>query len=201
MPPIVRPSADPPAPPPSSAVLPGWSRLPRGRLPNGADPRAYYAAEPESARDAFADAWPARCDAIALASLRARCATGEPDRLVAAARERERIAEETRVAEQVRRIHAQQRDDGDGDVLDRARRYLAAVPGGVSGQGRGNDAWRCVLHMVRGWALPGAVALEMLMADYAPRCSPPLPEAEVRGMVRRAERAARAGWGWLREER
>ena len=141
MPPLVRPSADPPAPPPSSAVLfQGWSRLPRGRLPNGADPRAYYAAEPEPVRDAFADAWPARCDAAALASLRARCATGEPDRLVAAARERERLAEEARVAEQVRRIREQQRDDGDGDVLDRARRYLAAIPGGVSGQGRRNDA-------------------------------------------------------------
>lgn len=83
------------------------------------------------------------------------------------------------------------------DAIAAASRYLAKVPGGDSGQGRNPQAWAAVLHTVRGFALDEAEAVDLLAAEYSPRCAPPLPRSELRGMVRRAIRASKPPWGGL----
>lgn len=113
-------------------------------------------------------------------------------------REEDAAAERARVEADLQRVRAQH---GTGDAYGRASAYLAACDGAVSGQGRSDTAWGVVLRVVRGFALGERDALALLESEYAPRCQPRLPHAELRGMVRRAMSASKPPWGCLLEQR
>jgi hypothetical protein len=85
-------------------------------------------------------------------------------------------------------------------VLERARRYLAALPPAVTGQ-RG-DLWtfRVCCRLVRGFALSDADAISVL-AGWNARCQPPWSERELRDKLRSARRYGREPIGGLAEAR
>lgn len=84
-----------------------------------------------------------------------------------------------------RREHA---DDPDR-VLRRARAYLRRLPPAISGS-HGHDAtYRAAVALVRGFALDGRDALDLLANDFNPACSPPWSERELARKVREAQRA------------
>jgi hypothetical protein len=159
---------------------------------------AWAAAHPEEA--AFRLAWPARCDAAAAVRFRQREAAGESMRDLAVLDEMRARAERDRHAAELARIAAERarlvgKQTDAGDVTARASSYLAAM-GAESG-----GAWKAALALVRGFALDEGAALGLLATEYAPRYHRALPRAELIGMVRRASRATRTGYGWLLEER
>lgn len=157
--------------------------------------------------------WAAMLDnleALNLARLRERWPLdggGEGPRALAILADAAKAREAARLAQETARITAERKRlgleaaGGGSDVLERASRYLAAIPGGSSGQGRSNGAFGVAVALVRGWALPEGVALSMLEREYAPRCKPRWTHRELVGMVRRASRATRTGYGWLLEGR
>ena len=84
--------------------------------------------------------------------------------------------------------------------VDRAKAYLAKCDGAVSGQGGHNRTFAVTSALVNGFLLPPDVALNLLLGDYNPRCSPPWSEQEFKHKV---ESAITAGppegktYGWL----
>lgn len=73
------------------------------------------------------------------------------------------------------------------DTVERARRYAAAMEPSVSGS-RGHDrAFAAAMALVHGFELPAHDALNVLLAEFNPRCSPPWTEAELRHKVASAE--------------
>jgi len=65
------------------------------------------------------------------------------------------------------------------DVAERARRYLAQMPGAVSGQGGHNQTYRAACALVLGFGLTPDEALPIL-AGWNTICEPPWTEAELR---------------------
>lgn len=86
------------------------------------------------------------------------------------------------------------------DITDRARRYLARMPGAVSGSGGHHTTWRAALAMVKGFDLEPGEALAILRADYNPRCSPTWTDRELQHKVETAAKA-RVEAGWLLRDR
>ena len=81
--------------------------------------------------------------------------------------------------------------------VERARRYLAALPPAISGSGGHAATWAAALALVRGFDLPAEVAFELLASDYNARCEPPWSERELRHKVELADRDADAERGYL----
>ena len=81
--------------------------------------------------------------------------------------------------------------------VNRARRYLAALPPAISGSGGHAATWAAALALVRGFELPPEVAFELLARDFNPRCEPPWSERELRHKVESAARDAEAERGYL----
>lgn len=150
-------------------------------------------------------AWEERCDGAALARLRGRCASGEAaDDLAALDAQLAREAA-GRAAEQLQRIAAERvrlgldgpaEGRGKADPASRASRYLASISADSSGQ-----AFAAAVALVRGFALDEGAALGLLEREYAPRFHRALPRRELVGMVQRAARASRTGYGYLLEGR
>jgi hypothetical protein len=84
------------------------------------------------------------------------------------------------------------------NVLDRARRYLSALPPAVAGQHGDLHTFRVCCRVVRGFALDDTEAL-MLLADWNARCEPPWSEHELIDKLRRARRYGREPVGGLLE--
>ncbi len=82
------------------------------------------------------------------------------------------------------------------DRVERARRYLAAVPPAVAGQGGDLRTFRVCCRLVRGFALAQDVALQLL-ADWNARCDPPWTEQELIAKLEHAERYGREPVGGL----
>lgn len=59
------------------------------------------------------------------------------------------------------------------DVEKRAVAYLLAMPPAISGQYGDRQTMKACHKMVKGFALPAARALELLVEHYNPRCVPP----------------------------
>lgn len=77
--------------------------------------------------------------------------------------------------------------DGDaGDVMQRARAYLRAIPGAVSGQGGHAQTFTAAMAMVRGFALGEADGVALLASEYNPKCSPPWSPRELAHKVKSA---------------
>jgi hypothetical protein len=83
-------------------------------------------------------------------------------------------------------------------ALERARRYLAALPPAIAGQHGDLHTFQVCCRLVRGFALPDADALSLL-ADWNARCEPPWSERELMDKVRRARRHGREPIGGLVE--
>lgn len=60
-----------------------------------------------------------------------------------------------------------------------ASRYLANVPGAVSGENGSGRTYRAVCVVCLEFDLPRDVALDLLMREYNPKCSPPWSEQEM----------------------
>jgi hypothetical protein len=85
-----------------------------------------------------------------------------------------------------------------GDRMERARRYLAAVPPAVSGQHGDVHTFRICCRLVRGFALSDADALAV-MSEWNARCEPPWAYRELRDKLARARRYGREPIGGLVE--
>jgi len=81
--------------------------------------------------------------------------------------------------------------------LEMAGRYLAKIPGAVSGQGGHDQTFWAAITMVRGFALGAEAGFEILWREYNPRCNPPWSEPELRHKAEHAVTGANNEWGWL----
>ena len=81
--------------------------------------------------------------------------------------------------------------------VERASRYLAAMPPAISGSGGHAAAFRAALVLVRGFQLPPDEALKLLAQDFSPRCQPPWSLWELKHKVQSAATRARVPAGWL----
>ena len=85
-------------------------------------------------------------------------------------------------------------------VIERARRYLAALPPAVSGQHGDVTTFRACCRLVRGFLLSDDDALT-LIHEWNSRCEPPWTERELVDKIRRARRYGREPLGGLLETR
>ena len=85
-------------------------------------------------------------------------------------------------------------------VIERARRYLAALPLAVSGQNGDVTTFRACCRLVRGFLLSDEDALALLH-EWNSRCEPPWTERELVDKIRRARRYGREPLGGLLETR
>lgn len=84
------------------------------------------------------------------------------------------------------------------NTIDRARAYLAKVPGAVSGQAGHDQTFAAAMALAHGFCLPEGNALALLAGDYNPRCAPPWSPAQLRHKVQSACRTTPAKpRGWL----
>lgn len=79
--------------------------------------------------------------------------------------------------------------------LERARRYLAKMPGAISGSGGHATTFAAAVAMVRGFALEPDDALRMLLEIHNPICVPRWTENELRHKVKQAYLRARVPFG------
>ncbi|MDB6119618.1 MAG: hypothetical protein JWO08_3399 [Verrucomicrobiaceae bacterium] len=79
-----------------------------------------------------------------------------------------------------------------GDTLERARRYLAAMPPAISGGGGHAATFKVAVALVRGFALAETEALPLLMEWNATSAQPPWREADLRHKLRDAAKSPRA---------
>lgn len=86
------------------------------------------------------------------------------------------------------------------DVVERARRYLAALPPAVSGQHGDVATFRACCRLVRGFLLSDDEALSLLH-EWNARCEPLWSERELIDKIRRARRYGREPLGGLLEAR
>lgn len=72
--------------------------------------------------------------------------------------------------------------------VDRARAYIAAIPGAVSGAGGHNQTFAAACALIHGFALDEATVLDLLR-EYNSRCQPSWSEQELLHKIRSAARA------------
>jgi hypothetical protein len=94
---------------------------------------------------------------------------------------------------------------GESDVpadwrLERARRYLAALPPAIAGSHGDLHTFRVCCRLVRGFALDDADAL-MLLQEWNTRCLPPWTDRELEQKITSARRYGRESIGGLLEAR
>ena len=85
-------------------------------------------------------------------------------------------------------------------VVERARRYLAALPPAVSGEHGDASTFRACCRLVRGFLLSDSDALTVLR-EWNARCVPPWTERELADKIQRARRYGREPLGGLLEAR
>ena len=88
------------------------------------------------------------------------------------------------------------RASGVGDVATRARAYLAAIPGAVSGQNGHATTFKAAQALVRGFMLDAETAYQLL-AEWNRTCSPPWRERELRHKIKSAGQRATMAEGAL----
>ncbi len=86
-------------------------------------------------------------------------------------------------------------------TLERARRYLAACDPAISGQGGHNQTLTVASKLVKGFALPPDIALDLLWEEYNPRCTPPWSSKELEHKITEANRHSTLTLGSLLNER
>lgn len=85
-----------------------------------------------------------------------------------------------------------------GDRVKRASAYLARMPAGVSGENGHGATWKAACALLHGFELPAGVVLELLVAEFNTRCTPPWSTRELEHKVATAAADARQyGTGYL----
>lgn len=76
--------------------------------------------------------------------------------------------------------------------IERARRYIARIPGAISGAGGHTATFNAVAHVMIGFDLDPDTTLSIVASDFNPRCDPPWSEREllhkIRSVAERCER-------------
>jgi len=85
------------------------------------------------------------------------------------------------------------------DVVERARRYLRAMPGAVSGQGGHAQTFLAAQVLVRGFRLDEGVAYSLL-CEWNRSCDPPWGEKALRHKVSSAAKSGSMAWGKMLED-
>lgn len=85
-------------------------------------------------------------------------------------------------------------------IVRRAREYMAAVPGAVTGNGGHQQTWDAAINCIRGFDLDMGEAREVL-DEYNRRCDPPWSARELEHKLAGILSAERVGRGWLLEDR
>lgn len=83
---------------------------------------------------------------------------------------------------------ASQRTHSQSDVEEQASKYLAAIPGAISGSGGHSQTLKAAIALVKGFDLPTSVAYRILQAEYNGRCEPPWTERELQHKVDEANK-------------
>ena len=87
------------------------------------------------------------------------------------------------------------------DTIDRAKRYLEAMPASISGSGGHNAALTAAQALVNGFCLESETALTLLLERFNPSCEPPWTEAELRHKIQSAiDNPPNKPRGWLLAE-
>lgn len=84
------------------------------------------------------------------------------------------------------------------DVYERAKRYVASVPGAVSGQGGHAATFLLAQRLVRGFQLDDGTALELL-TQWNTTCDPPWSHWELKRKIREAYQKGTMRFGELLE--
>lgn len=79
----------------------------------------------------------------------------------------------------------------------RARAYLARMPEAIQGQGGSLALLEAALALCKGFSLPQSQALELLRAEYNPRCQPEWSDKELEHKVADAAKSDRVPDGYL----
>jgi len=96
---------------------------------------------------------------------------------------------------------AQKMEDDLERRITRASKYIAKMPGAISGSAGHAATFAVALKLVRGFALPPAEALRVLVEEFNPRCAPPWSLHELRHKIRQAYQRARVPFGFLADRR
>lgn len=103
----------------------------------------------------------------------------------------QRVSEQDSVvAERMRAARGQRPDTRPGSPLARAKRYLAAIPPAIQGQGGDARTFRTCLKLVDTFGLTQESAMELL-ADWNAHCQPPWSESQLLAKLRSARRCRR----------
>ncbi|MFO0675283.1 MAG: hypothetical protein U0169_02035 [Polyangiaceae bacterium] len=86
-------------------------------------------------------------------------------------------------------------------VLERARRYVASMPGAISGSGGHAATFAAAQALVQGFCVGEEEALSILVEEFNPRCSPPWSLKELRHKIRSASARSRRSPGYLLADR
>jgi P4 family phage/plasmid primase-like protien len=81
------------------------------------------------------------------------------------------------------------------DRISRASKYLAKMPGAVSGSGGHPTTFKAAIALVRGFALPVEDAIDLLRREYNPRCQPEWSEKELRHKIEDAAKTTTPALG------
>jgi hypothetical protein len=84
-----------------------------------------------------------------------------------------------------------------GDVIERARKYLARMDASVSGSFGHRALFMAAVAMVRGFELDHPTALDLLRSDFNPRCSPPWNDRDLERKIDQAADKASVPFGYL----
>jgi len=84
-----------------------------------------------------------------------------------------------------------------GRRLERASKYLAAMPAALAGSGGHTATFQAAVALVRGFALRPDDALRLLAGEYNPRCRPAWSIRELRHKVKSAFTGSRRPFGYL----
>jgi hypothetical protein len=82
------------------------------------------------------------------------------------------------------------------EIVERARRYLAAVPPAIAGRHGDAQTFRVCCRLARGFALDTGIALQAIV-DWNARCEPPWSERELIAKLDHAKRYGREPIGGL----
>jgi hypothetical protein len=89
-------------------------------------------------------------------------------------------------------------EDGSREsTMYRAKRYLKAIPGAISGQSGHKATFGAACALVRGFGLAEKDALTLLVDEYNPRCNPPWSLTELRHKVKQAATKGQMSTGRL----
>lgn len=81
--------------------------------------------------------------------------------------------------------------------IDRARKYLAKIPGAVSGDNGHTQTFNAVCHVMVGFDLDADTTYSIIANDYNPRCDPPWKEKELRHKIDSAAKQCKRPRGYL----